>query len=67
MSERVESTSGPVVEHTLEGLIPDTTYRSLHFFISIRSKTMLFCSIEDCMEIAVETSMNWLTKLKFRK
>ncbi|XP_021928755.1 fibronectin type-III domain-containing protein 3A isoform X2 [Zootermopsis nevadensis] len=27
MSDHVKSTSGPAVEHALEGLIPDTTYR----------------------------------------
>lgn len=38
LSDRTESTSGPAVEHTLEGLIPDTTYRSLYFFLSMISK-----------------------------
>lgn len=40
VGDHIESTVGPAVEHTLEGLIPDTSYRSLHFFICVRSNIL---------------------------
>jgi hypothetical protein len=65
MGDHVESTGGPALEHTLEGLIPDTTYRSLNFITTRRSEVLLSCHrIEHWIQI-IETGMMWPFKLKF--
>jgi len=45
MGDHMESTSGPALEHMLEGLIPDTTYRYLNCIITIRS--MVLCHVTE--------------------
>ena len=45
MSDHMESTSGPALEHVLEGLIPDTTYRSLNCIITSRS--VVLCHVTE--------------------
>jgi hypothetical protein len=51
VGDHIESTIGSAVEHILEGLIPDTSYRSVHFFISMRRK--ILCHIADLVFDAI--------------